>query len=264
MMDAACRDLGHDDVVNPTFNKAVFISFCSPLVLSILNTMLNPRNYDVLCLDDELARILRDFGKNLAAEEALGEAAGALQSWEGSVVAVSDILDLVRYLHSVVSGERRRSHLEENLAERALSTGAQCQLGEWTAAFASTFKRSDAQLTFECDLLHCAHDFYANRLRSVLAGATLVGQSGADLSPSQSLSVIREFSWTPHYWIGVMKSTRFSRSDTVKSFVESHLGETWNWWPLAPASHRLRAGYYRLQWKSVCAPEMVMHPCGLR
>jgi hypothetical protein len=37
----------------------------------------------------------------------------------------------------------------------------------------------------------------------------------------------------------------------MKAFIEKHMGESWNWWPLAPRLYQLRPGYFRLQWISV-------------
>lgn len=205
---------------------------------SILITMLDPRNSEPLGLDDKVTPILRDFGRNLAAEgeeKALAGASGSLQGAQGSIVIAKVMLKHVRHLRSRASGGYPRP--------------------------SKSSVKSYAQLTFEWDLLHCAHKLYEDRLCVTMAGATLIGQTGTNLTPSNIVSMVRELSWVPPYLISLVRDAEFSKSDVIKCFVESQIGETWNWWPFAPASCQLRPGYHRLLWESVCAPATVLCSC---
>lgn len=254
---------------DPTDSNAV--KYASILLRSFhvesnMKTMFHAGLSGFLLVEEELRRMLRDLGRNLAVEGGAGLLAGAaemLQSEEGSNDTAREMLELALDLQSGGTDRPLVSRSKQASEGQKWSSEEQSDRGELAAVAGFTVK-DDAQLAFEWDLLHCAHSSYENRLRSILAGATLLGQSGADLSPSKSMSVIKELSWTPRYLADIVEHKSFSRSDKVKTFVESQMGETWNWWPLGPASRQLRAGHHRLQWKSVCAPDIILYNCCLR
>lgn len=251
------------DLVETMVDEAISVLLSRPQAQSILIMILDPRRSEPLGFDDEITPILRDFGRNLAAErekKALTGAATILPRRQGLVAIAAEMLKGVRHLRSEASGGYLFSSWEDDLSGRKMSTGAQIELSHRAAVSQSSVK-SYAQFTFELDLLLCAHRFYGDRLYSIMAGAKLVGHTGTDLSPSNYVSVVQELSWVPSHLVSIVKKTSFSRNDVIKSFVESQMGETWNWWPLAPASCRLRPGYHRLLWESVCAPATVLCSC---
>jgi len=251
MVDApAGHKLWDDESVHFAVRGIGSILLSSPQVPSILMSCLERLDF---C--EGMARILVDLGKNLAAEEEQGplaDLAAISQSEHGLKKTIDEISWRTVDFALEASSRDLLSGLEHAFNERAPPSRGQIERGRGAVVPNSSVK-SEARLTFEWDLLQYAQSPYEHRLRSIMAGATLVDQSGADLSPSKALSTIREISWVSLPLFRVFRKTRSSISDKVKTFVESQMGETWNWWPLAPASCRLRAGYYRLQWKSVCA-----------
>lgn len=254
--------------VEGVLDEAVSIFYSSPQVQSILAMMLDPASSECLFfsaprMDRGIVPILCHFGRNLSAAGEKGALAGAakmLQSEQESTVMAGNMLRLVRHLRTEATHRRLLSSSKQALDGRNPSAARQGELGHRAAVSGSSFKNY-AQLTFEWDLIHCVHRRYEGRLCSIMAGATLVGHSGTHLSPSRSLSIIRELCWVPRHLISVVRHNSFSISDDTKSFVELQIGETWNWWPLAPASRRLRTGYHRLGWKLVCDPAMILYSC---
>lgn len=61
----------------------------------------------------------------------------------------------------------------------------------------------------------------------------------------------REISWIPVHHIDFSHDMQVSYLDRMKGFVEDHLAESWDWWPLGPRLRPLEAGFCRLQWKTV-------------
>jgi hypothetical protein len=116
---------------------------------------------------------------------------------------------------------------------------------------------SKAYDTFKEDLFIFVHKPYQRRVLSAFGGG-LVGSNGESLDQDAISCVTREISWVPTRLLAFSYDTSLSYSDGIKAFVEDHMGETWNWWPLAPRLRHLRAGYFRLSWKSVCIPELFL------
>jgi hypothetical protein len=111
---------------------------------------------------------------------------------------------------------------------------------------------SDAYDIFRAGLLDCVHEPYGKRILLAIGGE--VEQSGVHLEQDSIHHVAREISWVPVQSFTYPSDTDLSCAGAAKAFIEDRLGESWNWWPLAPRIHRPRSGYCRIQWKSVCIP----------
>lgn len=109
---------------------------------------------------------------------------------------------------------------------------------------------SDAYDIFRAGLLDSVHEPYEKRILLAIGGE--VEQSGLHLEQDSIHYVAREISWVPVQFFTYPSDTDPSCAGAAKAFVEDRLGESWNWWPLAPRIHRPRSGYCRIQWKSVC------------
>jgi hypothetical protein len=116
---------------------------------------------------------------------------------------------------------------------------------------------SRAYDTFKADLLEFMHKPYERRVLSAI-GRHVVGPCGAHLDQDAISFVAREISWVPTRLLEFSNDTLLSYGDRVKGFIEDRMEETWNWWPLAPRQHRLRPGYRRLKWISVCVQSPVL------
>jgi hypothetical protein len=108
---------------------------------------------------------------------------------------------------------------------------------------------SEAYDIFRAELLDYAHEPYEKRVLSAIGDE--VEQSGVRLEQDGIHCLAREVSWVPIQSLTFASDTSLSRANAVKALVEDRLGESWNWWPLAPRMHRLRSGHCRMQWKSV-------------
>jgi hypothetical protein len=109
---------------------------------------------------------------------------------------------------------------------------------------------SDAYDISRAGLLDYVHEPYEKRI--LLAIGDEAEQSGVHLEQDSIHCMARDISWVPVQSFAYLSDTDLSCADGAKAFVEDRLGESWNWWPLAPRIHRLRSGYCRIQWKSVC------------
>jgi hypothetical protein len=118
---------------------------------------------------------------------------------------------------------------------------------------------SRAYDTFKADLLEFMHKPYERRVLSAI-GRHVVGSCGAHLDQDAISFVAREISWVPTRLLEFSNDTSLSYGDRVKGFIEDRMGETWNWWPLAPRQHRLRPSYRRLKWISVGLQSLVLCP----
>lgn len=186
----AHQDSARHDPIDSKTVKAASVLLSSSHVQSILTTMLHTRSSGFVLFEKELARMLRDLGRSLAIEGGegpLADAAEILQSEQGSNDTASEVLGLA---YDLRPGEPGRDFFSGSGHVLKPSSKERSKRGGLAAVSESTAK-GDAQLSFERELLHCAHSSYENRLCSISAGATLVGQSGTYLSPSKSLSVIR-------------------------------------------------------------------------
>ena len=114
---------------------------------------------------------------------------------------------------------------------------------------------SKAYDTFKADLLDFMHKPYERRIMSAF-GAGVIGSRGEALHQDVTHSVAREVSWIPTRLLELSHNESSSYGNAVKGFIEHHMGETWTWWPLAPRLPGLRPGYFRMKWKSVCAPRL--------
>jgi hypothetical protein len=114
----------------------------------------------------------------------------------------------------------------------------------------SLLYNSDAYDIFRAGLLDSVHEPYEKRILLALGGE--VEQSGVHLEQDSIHHVAREISWVPEQFFTYPSDTDLSCAGAAKAFVEDRLGESWNWWPLAPRIHWPRSGYCRIQWKSVC------------
>jgi hypothetical protein len=112
---------------------------------------------------------------------------------------------------------------------------------------------SEAYIIFRAGLLDFVHKPYEKRILSAI-GSDLVGSAGSPLGEDIIRCMAQEVSWVPEQALTFSRDVNVSFGDTMKAFVEDRLGESWNWWPLAPRMHGLRLGYCRLQWKSVSSP----------
>jgi len=117
----------------------------------------------------------------------------------------------------------------------------------------SLLSDSGALYVLELNLLIDINKTYGKRVLLALGG-DLVGPQGCHLEPNEIACVAKEISWVPPHIITSSKDVGGSYSDGIKTCVEQFMGETWNWWPLAPRLQRLRPGYYRVEWKSVSLP----------
>jgi hypothetical protein len=116
---------------------------------------------------------------------------------------------------------------------------------------------SEAYSTFKANLLDFVHRPYEKRIQSAI-GSDLVGPAGIRLGKDIIHCMAQEISWVPMHALLFSQDVGMPYGDTMKAFVEDHLGESWNWWPLAPRIHGLRPGYCRLQWKSVSSPRAIL------
>jgi hypothetical protein len=112
------------------------------------------------------------------------------------------------------------------------------------------FCNSEAYNTSRSELFDVAHEMYEKRILSAI-GRDLE-QAGVRLEKDVTHYTGREISWVPVHYLTFSDDASLSYADTMKAAIEERMGESWNWWPLAPRLHQLRPGYCRLQWKSVC------------
>jgi hypothetical protein len=109
---------------------------------------------------------------------------------------------------------------------------------------------SEAYNTSRTELFDVAHELYEKRILSAI-GRDLE-QAGVRLEKDVTHYTGQEISWVPVHYLTFSDDASLSYADTMKAAIEERMGESWNWWPLAPRLHQLRPGYCRLQWKSVC------------
>lgn len=215
---AARQAAAHHHSTENKIVKVVSILLSSSHVLSILTALLNDRSNGIFFFGTELAGMLRRLGKDLAVEGGempLASAADLLENEQGSHDATVEMLRRVRRQQPEYSAGGLNSSFGQALDGSKLSTRVQSEL-RGRKVVSDTPVESDAQPTFECDLLHHAHKSYEARLCSIMTSATLVGQSGTDLSPSNSPAVTREISRVPLHLFSVIAHTSFSSSDAVK------------------------------------------------
>jgi hypothetical protein len=116
---------------------------------------------------------------------------------------------------------------------------------------------SEAYSIFKAQLLDFVHKPYEKRILSAI-GSDVVGPAGIRLGKDVIHCMAQEISWVPMHALLFSQDVGKPYGDTLKAFVEDHLGESWNWWPLAPRIHGLRPGYCRLQWKSVSSSRAIL------
>jgi hypothetical protein len=109
---------------------------------------------------------------------------------------------------------------------------------------------SEAYNTFSVEPFDFVHASYEKRILSAVGGD--LEQSGVRLGEDVIHHIAREISWVPVHYLDFSDDTSLSYADATKAFIETYMGESWNWWPLAPRLYQLRQGYCRLQWMSVC------------
>jgi hypothetical protein len=109
---------------------------------------------------------------------------------------------------------------------------------------------SEALNNFKAEVLEFVHESYEKRILTAIGGE--MEQSGFRLEEDVTYSIAREISWVPVHFLTFSDDYSLSYTDKIKASIEEHMGESWNWWPLAPRLHQLRPGYCRLQWISVC------------
>ena len=198
---------------------------------------------------------IQKFGEKLECEagSALEKAVGvALQD---SVVS-KRVTDLLTRPRKVVQrcgkttvadadkGDFREAHVDH--ARRGFEVQTPCV--QEAAIWHEVFTRSRAFPVFKADLMNLARDPYEQRIRSAL-GDTIFSEKGHRLaSPEQT---IRELSWVPPHLLSFSFHQPIGVIDRLKGFVEDSMNEAWNWWPLAPRLHKLRADCCRLRWQSV-------------
>jgi hypothetical protein len=109
---------------------------------------------------------------------------------------------------------------------------------------------SGAYDTLRAELFDLVHRWYEFRIQSAIGGD--LEQSGVRLGEDATYCIAQEVSWVPVNFLTFSDDANLSYADATKAYIEEHMGESWNWWPLAPRQYRLRPRYCRLEWKSVC------------
>jgi hypothetical protein len=117
---------------------------------------------------------------------------------------------------------------------------------------------SQAYDIFKADLLDFLHQPYERCILSAIS-ENLTGSPGDHMEQHTRRHIAREISWVPTHLLTFSYDASISYCDRFKALVESHIGETWNWWPLAAQVHRLSSGYCRLGWISVSVLGLTAH-----
>ena len=120
---------------------------------------------------------------------------------------------------------------------------------EQTTIWHEVLARSRAYPAFKTVLMQLAHKPYEQRIAFAL-GSTMFNERGQRItSPKRAAE---EISWVPTHRFSVSFEEHPAMADRLKGYVEESMDEVWNWWPLAPRVHTLRAGFCRFKWKEVC------------
>lgn len=234
--------------------------FCTEELEPILTTALNDPDIGAKHLQDKTMRMIRCFGrglKNEAREKGLRDIAQAL---EMQSVLFHTARSLIQHLQtsSLESyGEGKRAH--RGAHTKTDPYWSSINILNEDVEILSTTERPDirgllfsskAYHTFKADVLGFTQEAYGERLLSTVGG-NLIGSNGENLTSDAIYHMAGEISWVPTRLFEFSHDTGSSLSDSFKALVEQSMGETWNWWPLAPRVHLLAPGYFRLKWKSV-------------
>jgi hypothetical protein len=122
------------------------------------------------------------------------------------------------------------------------------QLATELAEAITTIWNSKSFLLCKKSLLNMVHDQYEKRMMSALS-CDLTDMHGKNITSPTKL--IREMSWVPVHLFGFPDDRSLTVVDQAKGYVEEIMDESWNWSPLQPRRHRLKAGFCRVTWKSV-------------
>jgi hypothetical protein len=119
---------------------------------------------------------------------------------------------------------------------------------------------SNACVNFKTRLLHFAHEPYEKRLLAALDAGSLGANSMYPRFDVSAVRVVQELLWVPTPLLSFSEDRSLHWTDHVKDHVESSMGESWNWSPLAERRHRLKLDCCRLSWKLVSIYSMyVIH-----
>lgn len=88
-------------------------------------------------------------------------------------------------------------------------------------------------------------------LREGFAVRQLVFNLRLLLLPTDLGSLVRIALSLPNDRVWFSEAEDVSMSNRMKTFVEIGTGQTWNWWPLRSAMHRLQSSQVRMNWRCV-------------
>lgn len=268
LVDKAGDDPQHSSLINKKAYGAQIVLmvkmtktlFCTEELEPILATALKDPDIGAEHLQDKITRMIQCFGRDLQAE--------AREKVPYEIAQTFGTPSVISHAARLLIQHLQRSspeHFEEGKPTHwgsdadTDSHGSSTNILSENVEILSTMERRDihdlqfnsqAYRTLKADLLEFTHKPYEKRVLSTF-GSNLVGSDGECLKSDTISHVAEEISWVPTRLLEFSHDTTSSRSDSLKAFVEQSMGETWNWWPLAPRLHALRFGYCRLKWKSV-------------
>jgi hypothetical protein len=212
-------------------------------------------------------RMIKTFGKDLR-----NEADGPIE--RRTAVAMQTRRVSTHVAREIVSA----SHLEERRVVEEQEHTNECQQSDVStesadeendissrepedeAKIRNFILNSNACVNFKTRLLHFAHEPYEKRLLAALDAGSLGANRVCPRFDAPAVRVVQELSWAPTPLLSFSEDRSLHWADHVKDYVESSMGESWNWSPLAERRHRLKPDCCRLSWKLVSIYSMyVIH-----
>lgn len=198
------------------------------------------------------------FGQGLQSEtqSQLGKLAAAALQGEQNSIYVAQLIE--RQTRGIFQAQRTKSSppISVDPGGGAVNAGEDERAdvpGPLSALeLESLFSGGDAYGSYKKKLLAFAHNPYEKRIsRAFGLASKVIDGSGKVLNRRGVTLVAQEISWTPIALLTWSCNTSLPILDQFKGFVESVMGETWNWWPPNPRLRRIDNGFCRLSWQTV-------------
>lgn len=246
--------------------------FVGPELNLLFSTALDDQDISDRRLQRNTRRLIQRFGKNLrfeAKDKKQSTVAKVMRTGQGSNHAADKVISLVHESHPkrldrVLSARKGEAWDEdadesEEAADESDRASSDESEEEDIAVAASRelqefLINSNAYSILKTNLLDFVHKPYEKRIRTA-TGSSALGEMGTPLEPGALKHVAREVSWAPLSVITLAQDETDTVTNRLKTAVETHIGLTWDWWPLSARQPPVLEGYHRVRWPSPCGSD---------
>lgn len=237
--------------------------FCTKDLESIMAVALEDPDIGAARLQDRAGRLIQYLGKDLRAEvedKTQLDTSKALKSRRVSSHAAQMILQHMQQTPSRPATEMSRETGSSDAIHGESSGDSSDSLEEDDEQELSTTEfqyiydfllHSKAYSIFQAKLLDFVHKPYEKRIWRAI-GPSAFGEIGTLLQPVALKHVAHEISWVPLSVITLAQDETDTLTNRLKAAVETHIGPTWDWWPLSARQPPLFEDYHRIRWSSPC------------